>query len=284
MGADTWGDWAVWDGNGPVLSEAPGDRLSLAGARFFYPWDHTSRYLALPFIGRTSGGGWISQIATYDMSIQQERYRLNDAGAPGLVWSPSDEVVLLVGYEELQVIVGRGDRRRYVTASTDTCIFAAWVPSGSSFVVPAASSPGDPVSVHFHETGSGRVIAKEALDPRELVPFDEARLVEESRGRHLVHFVPSQTQPIRTEASSIDHMMHHWVDASYDCESASLMLATFRPTFELVELPTMSRPGRLAGRRPSPAAGPFVSFPPTRAENEPACLIVKQWVRVRFKD
>lgn len=284
MGADVWAQWRVLEDGRSLFLEPP-KFGSLAGLPFYYPWDNSGRHLALPFWGRRPGGAWTSEVRVYDVRAARLRYRLEDAVVPGLSWSPAEDVLLLVGHTHVDVVVD-GSRVRYPISPSKTRTFAAWTPSGAWFAIPRATEPSNSVSIEFREPRSGRVGRHEPLDPRDVLPFDEERLVEEARGRLLVHADGGSI------SSGTEGVTDRWVDARWEPES-SLLLATWRPTHELVRLAPVREPKGAdwpapPRRRPRPGRermpDPLFARLKEPSHEEEGCVLQLAWVRVTIGD
>jgi len=97
----------------------------------------------------------------------------------------------------------------------------------------------------------------------QVLPFDEERFAEQSRGRDLIDPVFDPGGSFPSDPMMVERLMGDWMTALYDPLGCSLTLGVFRPTFEF---------------------GPPSRFPFRPNADESTCIMSQAWVRVDLID
>jgi len=227
MGLPTWSD--------AVITRVEGDERTsvrlpenVQALRCFYPWDSESTTVVLPRVSRSYNG---TMLSFHDPSGGQETDRWDYSWLDGLAWSPAEDRLLLIGLDHCAVL---GADRTSVSRSTPPRDrsgppIGGWTPSGREYFV---SVRDDGQHIGFYDADNGDLTEEATLDPVVLLPYDQERL--RSQAGQLM--TDSGVMSVRVEEWALKSLMHSWVSSAWDSLSQRLLLATYRPTFELTSL------------------------------------------------
>lgn len=287
MGASTWGQVRLLDrGRDVTAKRFPAARslsASIGAIDFFYPWDHSGTRFTLPLMGRENGGHFYARLIQYDVANPDRAVQLTDTWCSGVVWSPNEDRILVIRHESAEIVDLDGHRQPISFPShVGDGVLGAWTPDGSHVVLSGPPQTGKPERLQFIDRTTGTLSIEVPCDPLHLLPFDEEGFNELASGRFLIYPEDHRNPYVRWDSRwAIEALMHHWGTALYEASTSSLLLGTFRPTFELAPIPSLPRPRRLPRRRPdSPVLSPFFTPESFPEENQLACVMTKEWVKL----
>jgi hypothetical protein len=276
MGASTWGDMKLIAGGRDVTGDHPrlseGLDLSLAAIDFFYPWDCSGTKIAIPLMGRDRNGRFVHRLVIYDVDHRIFLCQIDDVWCSGIVWSPRDDQVLVVRHEEAEIIGTTGDRRLISAGShIGDGVLGAWTPDGQHVVLSPSPEPGEPERLLFVSVDTLETVAVEDVDPAVLLPYDEPAFRTMADGYWI--FDPDRSDGGIWDTVMLNPLTHGWLTALFEASSPTLLLGTYRPTFELAELPARFRLYvDRAGQRGPPK------------DHLMACTMRMQWVSVTLRN
>jgi hypothetical protein len=290
MGADTWGRLQVRRDGHDITAECFSSEtvfgMSIAGLPFFHPWDRSATRFAIPEMGRQQDGQFVFRTTVYNVARKEVERQFDGGWHSGIVWSPAKDQMLLIRAEEAEIFSLAGTHRTigFPSHSGDG-VLGGWTPDGEHVVLSPPADSAQYERLQFVNAVTGRLTEEASCNPLELLPFDQSALDQLASGRQLVY--PDGRHPeIQWDPEwAIEALMHHWSDGLYDQSTCSLLLSTFRPTFELVpvrtarwkrEIGLRDQPGRI---EPSPLITPRGS---EIEEDSLACVMKKSWIRVRL--
>jgi hypothetical protein len=287
MGGSTWGRVKLLDdGRDVTVNQFPSERAlgaSVCAIDFYYPWDRTGTHFTLPLIGRKRDGRVFVLVVVYDLSRREVSRQQYDIVRSGVVWSPTDDRMLLTHHESAEIIDLDGHRQVIPFAShAGDGVFGAWTPDGRHVILSAPPEQGQPEQLQFVDAKSGRLTVEVPCDPLDLLPFDEAGFNELASGLLLIYPEDHNNPYLRWDPQwSIEALMHHWADALYEASTSTLTLSTFRPTFDLAPIPSPPRPRNPPNRRPNTEiTSPLFTPGPLPGEDSLACVMTKEWVKI----
>jgi hypothetical protein len=181
MGAELWGRVQLLDLDHDMTSEHPslGDWRGVLKDGNLCPWDYESGYVALPILRRDKS----ADLLLYDVASRSEVSRFDDVWPFGVVWSPATDAAYLSSDRGKELFDTSACRRPFPCGPVGS-LFAGWTPDGRHIVLPLGEEKQNTV-VGFFDTESGHRTTTAELDPMRVLPFDEERFADMSRGRWL---------------------------------------------------------------------------------------------------
>lgn len=255
MGATIYLEATIFGHSGIGQNFRDAFRLAIADPFGSQPWSHLSDKVAVPLIGRRTGGEWVYGVGIASAATGRPIAEIETEYADCLAWSPTADELFSVGEQRIAILDEGGTERATSVPDLTRFGYAAWTPDGR-FVCCEVGRIGSRRMAFFEAESLTRAV-EFPLDPLTIVPLDVPQLQALGGGSRLIYWDLAQ---ILTVAESVTSFVGGcWVGRRVLPSSSELLLSVHRPRTD--------KQGRYA-----------LTF--GRGDSYPTCHLDEVWLRV----
>lgn len=219
MGAEGW-ELSILE-NGIDVSDRHQKLVTLGGGKgFFPPHDLQPWHSAGDTIVALTWNG------AYLYGISSRRTRTLPARPRDLLsiaqWSSKVDRLLLA-YRSQGILIDSNMKQAGVAEwrlAVDESPNVFWLNSGETFAFVGRSSSRTKTTIRFF-SDDAEPLGSQPLDPRDLLPYDEAQYAEIRRGHYSL--------VLSSATTAVGSLLDVWESVRFDCATNTLLLGTYRP-------------------------------------------------------